>query len=122
MLLGRILLGGYFLYNAYNHFANLESLSGYTHFKGVPQPKQAVLASGVLLLLGGASILLGEYVRLGTLALVLFLVPVTFMMHAFWKETDPTKKMMEQVQFAKNMGLLGAVLIIHSMFISSFWF
>jgi uncharacterized membrane protein YphA (DoxX/SURF4 family) len=48
----------------------------------------------------------------GLIALVLFLVPVTFIMHAFWKIQDPMAKMGETINFTKNIALLGAVLIL----------
>jgi putative oxidoreductase len=111
-LLGRILLGGYFLMNAYNHFKNVESLTGYAQSKGVGQPKMAVLGTGVLLLVGGAGIVLGIFVAWAVLALVIFLAGVTFKMHQYWKITDPMQKMAEQVNFMKNLALLGAVIML----------
>jgi len=47
----------------------------------------------------------------GTL-LVIFLLGVSFKIHDFWAVTDPQMKMNDVVNFTKNMGLLGAVLII----------
>ncbi len=78
----------------------------------MPAAKAGVLASGVLALVGGLSILLGVYPDLGALLLVLFLIPVTFLMHAFWKETDPMTKQTENIAFLKNVGLLGAALLL----------
>jgi putative oxidoreductase len=111
-LLGRILLGGYFLMNAYNHFKNIEMLSGYAGSKGVPSPRLAVQVTGVLLLLGGAGILLGVWIKWAVLFIVLFLASVTFKMHQYWTITDPMQRMGERVNFYKNLGLLGAVLML----------
>lgn len=111
-LLGRILLGGYFLKNAYAHYAQRVGFAAYAKSKGVPSPMLAVLGSGVLLLIGGLSVLLGAYVAWGVLALALFLIPVTFTMHAYWKDTDPMTKMINQVNFWKNLALLGAALCL----------
>jgi uncharacterized membrane protein YphA (DoxX/SURF4 family) len=110
-LIGRIILGGYYLFNASNHFARLEMLTGYADSKHVPAPKVAVLVSGVLLLVGGLNILTGFQPIAGVIALVLFLLPVTFMMHAFWSVQDPMAKMGEMVNFTKNMALLGSALM-----------
>lgn len=87
-------------------------MAGYSQSKGIPSPKAAVVFSGLLLLIGGLSILLGVYPTVGTIALVLFLVPVTFMMHAFWKVKDPMARMGETVNFTKNLALLGAALML----------
>lgn len=111
-LVGRLLLGGYFIFNGFNHFSNASMMTGYAQSKGVPAAKAAVLLSGLLLLVGGLSILLGIYPMIGTLAIALFLLPVTFMMHAFWKVQEPMAKMGETINFTKNLALLGATLML----------
>ena len=110
-LIGRILVGVYYLFNAFNHFKSLDMMAGYAGSKGVPAPKLAVAGSGALLAIGGLSILTGFEPRLGVAAIVLFLVPVTLTMHQFWKVQDPTQKMGEQVNFMKNVALLGSTLM-----------
>jgi uncharacterized membrane protein YphA (DoxX/SURF4 family) len=112
LYLGRILFGGYFIFNGFNHFKMLDMMAGYAQSKGTPMPKVSVAFSGLLLLAGGLSVLFDFFPILGLVALVLFLIPVTFMMHAFWKEHDPAAKMHEMVNFMKNFALLGAVLIL----------
>ena len=111
-LLGRILLGGYFIKNGYNHLKNLNMLTGYAQSKGVPMPKIAVFVTGLMLLFGGLGILLGVYVQLSILLLVVFLLITTFKMHQYWTVTDPMQRMGEHVNFYKNLGLLGAVLML----------
>lgn len=112
LYLGRILFGGYFIMSGYNHLANLTMMAGYTQSKGVPAAKPAVAFTGILLLIGGISTLLNFYPVVGLVALIVFLVPVTFLMHAFWKVQDPMAKMGERVNFTKNLALLGGVLIL----------
>jgi putative oxidoreductase len=114
LYLGRILFGGYFAFNGFNHFKMLEMMSGYAKSQGVPMPKLSVAFSGLLLLVGGLSVLLNILPVIGLAALILFLVPVTFIMHSFWKIEDPMAKMHEMVNFMKNFALLGAVLILLS--------
>jgi len=114
-LLGRLLLGGFFLYSGYNHFKGISMMTGYVQSKGVPLPKLAVAFTGLLLLFGGLSVLSGFAPTLGALSLVLFLLPTTLMMHAFWKVEDPMARMGERVNFTKNMALLGAALLLLSI-------
>ena len=111
LFLGRILFGGYFLFNAFNHFSHLQMMAGYAQSKGVPAPKLAVAGSGVLLVIGGISVIFDVFPLAGLSALVLFLVPVTFMVHAFWKVQEPMARMGEMVNFTKNLAMLGAVVI-----------
>ncbi len=114
-LIGRLIFGGYFLMNAWNHFKNHAGLTGYAQSKGVPYSQAGVFVSGVLLLLGGLGVLIGVAPVASLALLIIFLVPVSFMMHAFWKETDPQKQMMERIQFMKNMALVGALLMLYAI-------
>jgi uncharacterized membrane protein YphA (DoxX/SURF4 family) len=109
--IGRVLFGGFFLVNAYNHLFKSSGLAAYAQHKGVPSAKLAVMGSGVLLLLGGYCMIAGVRPILGAIALSLFLIPVSFMMHAFWKEGGEMKGM-QKIQFMKNMALLGALWMI----------
>jgi uncharacterized membrane protein YphA (DoxX/SURF4 family) len=111
-LAGRIILGVYYLFNAFNHFTRVEMLSGYAASKGVPAPRLATLVAGVLLLVGGLSILLGVYPVVGVVALAAFFIPVTFWMHDFWAVQDPMQKTVQMVNFTKNLALLGAALML----------
>lgn len=110
-LLGRILYGGFFVLNALNHFTKTGMMAQYAGSKKIPSPKYAVWLSGLFILFGGLGILLGVYVQWAVLLLVVFLVVVSLTMHNFWTVQDPMQKQMEQVQFLKNMALLGAALM-----------
>src|SRR5437763_7317743 len=93
VLIGRILFSAIFLASVMNHFS--ANSVHYAEAKGVPMAAVLVPISGILLLLGGLSVLLGYKAKIGAWLLVLFLVPVTLMMHNFWAETDPQAKMMQ---------------------------
>ncbi len=111
-LIGRIIVGLFYLQNAMNHFSRAEMMSGYAASKGVPAPKLAVYGSGLLMLIGGLSILTGFQPVIGVIALVVFYLPVTFMMHNFWTVEDEQMKMAEMVNFMKNMALTGSALTL----------
>ena len=110
LLLGRLLFGGFFLFSGINHLTQVKSLAGYAGSYGVTSPELAVVVSGLLLLLGGASVVFGVAPRVGLALIVLFLVPVTFVMHAFWNVPDAQARMFDMVNFMKNMALTGAAL------------
>jgi uncharacterized membrane protein YphA (DoxX/SURF4 family) len=111
-LVGRVLFGGYFVMAGYSHFKNTAMLVGYAQSKGMKQGKIAVLVSGVLLVAGGLGVLFGVAIQIAVACLILFLVPVSFIMHAYWKVTDPMAKMGDMVNFNKNMALVGAALML----------
>lgn len=114
-LIGRILLGGYFIYNGYNHFKNLNNMAGYAKMKRVPAAKAAVALSGAMLALGGLAVVINKFAILGMCLLVLALLPITIMMHKFWKESDMQARMGERINFTKNLALIGALLLLISI-------
>src|SRR5580765_5921346 len=109
-VLGRVIFGGFFLYNGVNHFLNEKAMSQHAASKGVAAPDAAVTASGALLTAGGVSVLTGIKPKQGLAAIVAFLIPVTLQMHRFWEENDPGQRMNETIHFAKNVALIGAAL------------
>jgi uncharacterized membrane protein YphA (DoxX/SURF4 family) len=116
VLIGRILFVVLFLSSALGHLTQSDAMAGYASSKGVPAAKAAVLGSGVLLLLGGLSVLLGVWADLGALLLLAFLLPAAIVMHAFWTEADPQARQLEMVQFTKDVALAGASLMLFAFF------
>ena len=107
-LLGRALFGGFFIVSGIRHFQHLDMMAGFTGSKGFPAPKVAVIVSGLLILVGGISLLLGVRPLWGVALVTLFLLPVTFVMHNYWADTDPMMRINNQVNFMKNLAILGA--------------
>lgn len=111
-LIGRIVVGLYWLNGAMMHFTQAQSMVPYAKMKNVPFAELAVPGTGVLLLIAALSILTGVYPVIAVTALVVFLVPVTFLMHNFWTIEDQAMKMNDMVMFTKNMAMLGYTLIL----------
>jgi putative oxidoreductase len=110
VLAGRILFSLIFITAAPRHF----STEGILHAAqlGVPFARLLVPISGVMALTGGLSVACGYKARWGAWTLVAFLLPVTLMMHAFWRLQDPVQVHIQQAMFAKNLSMLGAVLLV----------
>ncbi len=109
-LAARALYVAIFIMAALGHFSPQEI--AYAAQQGVPMAALAVPLSGVLALAGGLSILLGYHARIGAWLLVIFLIPVTVMMHNFWAVKDPMMAQMQQIMFMKNVSMLGGALLI----------
>ena len=107
-----------FITSGIAHFAKLEAMTGYAKYKKLPAAKFGVLASGLFFLLGGVYIAIGLWVDLGALLLAITLVLAAFIFHNFWKETDATAKMNEQIAFNKDLALAGAALILFALIAS----
>jgi putative oxidoreductase len=108
--MGRVLFALIFIMSGLTHFS--AGTIAYAAQAGLPLAALLVPASGVLAVAGGLSVALGWYARLGALALVVFLVPVSFQMHAFWALQDPMMAQIQLAMFMKNVALIGAALLI----------
>lgn len=109
-LLGRILFSIIFLMTIRNHFS--APAVEYAISKGVPLAGLLVPLSGAIAFFGALSIILGYKTKIGAFLIILFLIPVTFMMHNFWEITDPMMRMTQRVMFMKNISMMGAAFII----------
>jgi uncharacterized membrane protein YphA (DoxX/SURF4 family) len=111
-LVGRILFSMIFIASGIGHLVQLEATAAYAQSKGLPAPKLAASLSGVMIVIGGALVLIGWTRFIGAGLLVLFLLPTAFLMHPFWKETDQMAKQNEMAHFMKDVSLAGAALLI----------
>lgn len=111
-LIGRLVFGGFFIYNGINHLKQRKQLAQYAETKNVPMAEAVVAATGVALIGGGTSILLGIKPKLGTAAIAGFLAGVSPVMHNFWSVQEPGQRMNEMINFSKNMALLGSALAL----------
>jgi putative oxidoreductase len=111
-LIGRILFGGFFVYNGIHHLVQRKKLAEYAGAKSVQSPEAAVVVSGLAVLAGGGSILLGLKPKAGTSAIIGFLSVVSPVMHDFWNAQEEGQRMIDMINFSKNMALLGAALAL----------
>ncbi|HEY2431258.1 MAG TPA: DoxX family protein [Vicinamibacterales bacterium] len=113
-MIGRVIFGGFFLYNGINHLLHADQMAGYAEAKGIPAAKLAVQGSGVLLAVGGFSLLTGYKPKLGSALITTFLAGVTPTMHAFWNVENPQARQADMINFMKNVALAGAAMIAAS--------
>jgi putative oxidoreductase len=103
LLIGRVIVGGVFLWAAADNLL-------YAASKGVVAPTALVTLASLILLAGAISILIGFRPPLGVVAIVLFLVPVTLMMHNFWALTG-LEQILELHNFQGNVIMLGSAVM-----------
>ncbi|MHC3436760.1 DoxX family protein [Natrialbaceae archaeon A-gly3] len=108
-LLARVLFGGVLAFTGVNHFLDTDSMAAYAEFKGLPAPRLSVLSSGVLLILGGFSLILGIVPAVGAAALAVFLLASAVTMHDFWA-VDEEDTQDELTHFLKNVVGAGGAL------------
>lgn len=106
-------------------FTSLFFLSGVTHFTNIPYyvslmpattpyPVFWVIISGVVELAGAAMILFNWRPRLGAWLLIIFLIPVTVVVHGYEMihAEQEAMRAIQQASFLKGFTLIGAALLI----------
>lgn len=72
-----------------------------------------VLMGAIFTGLGGLMVLLGIKARIGAILLILFLIPTTVIMHAFWMYNGSIREM-QMGMFLKNLSIIGGLFILAS--------
>lgn len=108
--IGRFLFSLIFILSGINHFSS-GSIS-YAASTGLPMADILVPVSGIIALVGGVSVLTGFHARVGAMLLLLFLIPVSLIMHNFWSFSDADMAQQQMIHFLKNLGLIGGATLI----------
>ncbi|MGR3973693.1 MAG: DoxX family membrane protein [Candidatus Rhabdochlamydia sp.] len=74
----------------------------------IPYVTLLLIIATLLEIIGALSLLCNSHIRVGSICLVIFLVPVTLLMHPFWFSNLPNDMMM----FCKNIGIIGGLLTV----------
>jgi putative oxidoreductase len=112
-VLGRVMLCVIFFLSAIgNKIPNFNAVAGKMEEEGVPAPQVLLVGAIVFLIAGSLSVVLGYKARIGATLLLIFLVLATYYFHDFWTVTDPQVKQEQMIQFMKNLGLMGAMVLI----------
>ncbi|WP_291383241.1 DoxX family protein [Demequina sp.] len=115
-LIARILFAVLFIVSAIGHVTQSAAMAQYATYKGAPGGRVGVIASGVAMGVGALMVLLGVFGDIGALLVAATLIPISFFMHAHWKEEDAQTKQNDQIQFNKNAALVGGALALFLLF------
>lgn len=111
-LVGRILIGLISIF---------EALDSIVFFKETKETMQIynldfalnliLVASITFLLIGGILVLLGYYARIGSLMLLLYWLPYTFIVYSFWND-DPSVQRVQALMFLRTLAYCGGLFIL----------
>jgi uncharacterized membrane protein YphA (DoxX/SURF4 family) len=74
-------------------------------------PATLVRLNGMVQVGAGGLLALGKFRRLASWVLVVSVIPTTYAEHRFWEEVDDEVRRQQRVQFLKNVGLLGGLIL-----------
>jgi len=79
---------------------------------GLPDdPELLVRANSAAMVGGGVLLAAGRVPRLASLVLAGSMAPTTYVGHPFWAVSDPATRRTQRIQFLKNVGLIGGLLL-----------
>ncbi len=111
-LLGRILIGLFFFFEAIDTIVYFKETKETLYSYGITWgPNFLVAASIVLLLIGAAMVIIGYYASIGATMLFVYWFIFTLVVYPFWAE-PMAEKNLAITYFSRNMALCGGLLIL----------
>jgi putative oxidoreductase len=110
LVVGRVLLGGLFVWGGIHHFFIIPSLSSVLAARGVPVARFALIAVSLFQIGAGVLLMLGQYVAPAALGLVLFTIVASILMLNFWSLEGPARDA-ARTGFQTNVAIIGGLLI-----------
>lgn len=110
-VVGRLLLGGAFVFAGLRNIANSRLLSGMMTARGVPQARLVLWAGIVLQIVAGLMLAAGFHAVYAAAALIVFLIAGTLMFNNFWDHqgADRAQRINGVVS---NVALAGSFLLV----------
>ncbi|RAP32738.1 DoxX family protein [Candidatus Marinamargulisbacteria bacterium SCGC AG-439-L15] len=102
-LISRILIAIIFIFAGYGKIMDPMSTQAYMNTMGMGATTFFLVCAIIIEIVGGVSILLGYYTRIGALLLIIFLLPTTIIFH-----TDFSSQV-QVIMFLKNLAIMGGL-------------
>jgi putative oxidoreductase len=115
LVVGRILLGGFFVFAGVHHFPALTPISEAMRGRGVPFPRATLLFGTFWQIAFGALLIIGVVTMFAALALAAFVIAATIMMLNFWDHPPGPDREAAYRGFQTNVAILGGLLIVASL-------
>lgn len=113
-LIGRIFLSTIFIMSGVGKIFDWSGTAGYMAAYGMPAIPLFLVAAIIFEIGGGLSVLLGFKAKLGALALLVFIIPVTLIFHNFLPIADPMAQKLQMIMFLKNLAIMGGLFLVYS--------
>jgi len=111
-LIGRIFLSAIFIFEAIDTILYIEKTKATMDQYGLTWNQNLLIYGTIFLLLGGGlMVLLGYRSTFGALLLLLYWVPVTFLVHDFWNYPKDQLRL-QSILFMKDVAIIGGLLML----------
>jgi len=112
-LTGRVIIGLYFLVPGISKVLSFPEYIQIVTINEVPFPAFSLILVILCQLIFGSSIILGRFLKLGSLILAINIILFNFYIHDFWNINDAINQKHEMQNFIKNIAILAGLLILY---------
>ena len=112
-LTGRVIIGLYFLVPGISKVLSFPEYIQIVTINEVPFPAFSLILVILCQLIFGSSIILGRFLKLGSLILAINIILFNFYIHDFWNINDVINQKHEMQNFIKNIAILAGLLIFY---------
>ena len=112
LLVGRVLLGWIFVESGWRKLMGMDAFIASLVNRRVPYPTVLGWIGAPLEFLGGLALVLGAITRCATLAIIIFTIVATLIGHRYWELTDAAARRMQYSHFAKNLTIIGGLILL----------
>ena len=112
-LTGRVIIGLYFLVPGISKVLSFPEYIQIVTINEVPFPAFSLILVILCQLIFGSSIILGRFLKLGSLILAINIILFNFYIHDFWNINDVINQKHEMQNFIKNIAILAGLLILY---------
>jgi putative oxidoreductase len=109
-LLGRLLLGGLFVFAGIRHMFLIPVLTQVIAARGVPFPRAVLLAGSAFQFIAGLLVIFGLFLPIASFGLVLFTLAASVMLLNFWDMEGQPRQNTINV-WLSNMAIIGGLMI-----------
>ena len=110
--IGRVVLVVIFIKSGVDKLMAPAGLTTLLTNKGFPQPMMFAYLAGAAEVALGILVAIGWKTRIAALALIAFVVFATLLAHNFWAMTDVAARRANEINFYKNLSIIGALLML----------
>ena len=110
---GRVLIGLYFLIPGIFKILSFSEYIQIVTINDVPFPALSLIIVIMCQLIFGSSIILGRFLKVGSIVLALNVVLFNFYIHDFWNINDVINKNHEIQNFIKNSAIIAGLLVLY---------
>ena len=112
-LTGRVIIGLYFLVPGVSKVLSFPEYIQIVTINEVPFPAFSLILVILCQLIFGSSIILGRFLKLGSLILAINIILFNYYIHDFWNINDVINQKHEMQNFIKNIAILAGLLILY---------